>query len=147
MSALASRLSGALRGVTRDELQRANGLLETLGLADVAHRGPMELPLGMRRLVEVAQCLATDPRILLLDEPSAGLNRNETAAFAGLVARLAHERGIAVLLVEHDMDLVMEISERLFVLDFGKLIASGPTEQVRKDPRVQQAYLGVLEEA
>jgi branched-chain amino acid transport system ATP-binding protein len=100
----------------------------------------------LRRLVEVAQCLATDPRILLLDEPSAGLNRGETRAFASLVARLSADRGIAVLLVEHDMDLVLEISERLFVLDFGRLIASGPTAEVRADPRVQQAYLGTLKE-
>jgi branched-chain amino acid transport system ATP-binding protein len=96
--------------------------------------------------VEVAQCIATDPRILLLDEPSAGLNRVETQAFANLVSRLAADRGIAVLLVEHDMDLVLEISERLFVLDFGELIASGATEEVRKDKRVQAAYLGTLKE-
>jgi ABC-type branched-subunit amino acid transport system ATPase component len=144
---LKSRISGALRGVSKDEVRRADALLTELGLIEVADRGPMELPLGLRRLVEVAQCIATDPRTLLLDEPSAGLNRAETDAFANLIARLSADRDIAVLLVEHDMDLVLRISERLFVLDFGKLIASGPTERVRTDPRVQQAYLGVLEEA
>jgi branched-chain amino acid transport system ATP-binding protein len=143
---LKSKVTATIAGVTKGELARADGLLAELGLTEVANRGPMELPLGLRRLVEVAQCLATDPRILLLDEPSAGLNRSETQAFASLVARLSADRGIAVLLVEHDMDLVLEISEQLFVLDFGRLIASGPTAEVRADPRVQQAYLGTLKE-
>ncbi|AXI81069.1 ABC transporter ATP-binding protein [Peterkaempfera bronchialis] len=139
--------AGALvRGITRSELDRAERLLAELGLSEVARRSPMELPLGLRRLVEVAQCIATDPRILLLDEPSAGLNRVETQAFAAIVSRLSAERGIAVLLVEHDMDLVLEISEQLFVLDFGELIASGATEDVTKDQRVRDAYLGTVKE-
>jgi branched-chain amino acid transport system ATP-binding protein len=142
-----SKMDGLIRGVTSSELDRAERLLAELGLTEVANRGPMELPLGLRRLVEVAQCIATDPRVLLLDEPSAGLNRTETRAFATLISRLSADRGIAVLLVEHDMDLVLEISEQLFVLDFGKLIASGATEDVRKDRRVQEAYLGTLKEA
>ncbi|KIF67275.1 hypothetical protein HY68_33620 [Streptomyces sp. AcH 505] len=128
------------------ELEVADRLLAELGLAEVSRRGPMELPLGLRRLVEVAQCIASDPRILLLDEPSAGLNRAETQAFAAIVSRLAADRGIAVLLVEHDMDLVLEISEQLFVLDFGELIAAGPTAEVTSDRRVREAYLGVLKE-
>jgi branched-chain amino acid transport system ATP-binding protein len=141
---LAERCARVLQPVSQKELDRADELLEDLGLSEVRRRGPMELPLGMRRLVEVAQCLATDPTVLLLDEPSAGLNRAESQAFASLIARQSAERGFAVLLVEHDMDLVLQLCEQLFVLEFGKLIASGPTETVRTDPRVQEAYLGTV---
>ena len=101
--------------------------------------------MGMRRLVEVAQCLACDPKVLLLDEPSAGLNDEETSSFARLVSALASTREIAVLLVEHDLDLVLSICSNLFVLDFGKLIASGTPAQIRSNRAVQEAYLGTLE--
>jgi len=131
--------------MSKDERQRADSLLGTLGLSDVAHLGPAELPLGTRRLVGVAQCVAMDPKVLLLDEPTAGLNQRETDRFAGLVTTLSRERGIATVLVEHDIDLVLSISSRIFVLDFGKLIASGTPSEIRKDKAVQAAYIGSTE--
>jgi branched-chain amino acid transport system ATP-binding protein len=141
------KLAGFGRGITADERTRADSLLHELGLSDVAEVGVSELPMGMRRLVEVAQCLACDPQVLLLDEPSAGLNGEETASFARLVSLVAQQRGIAVLLVEHDLDLVLSICARLFVLDFGKLIAQGTPAEMRSDRKVQDAYLGTFEEA
>jgi ABC-type branched-subunit amino acid transport system ATPase component len=131
--------------ISQDETARSDRLMETLGLTHVRHAGAMELPLGTRRLVDVAQCVAMDPRVLLLDEPTAGLDRRETEAFADLVSRFARDRNIAVVLVEHDVDLVLSLSSRIFVLDFGKLIASGAPEEIRTDPAVQAAYLGSTE--
>ena len=131
--------------MTKDERERADLLLASLGLSDVAPLGPAELPLGTRRLVGVAQCVAMDPKVLLLDEPTAGLNKRETDRFASLVTNLSKERGIATVLVEHDIDLVLSISSRIFVLDFGKLIASGTPPEIRKDRAVQAAYIGSTE--
>jgi len=131
--------------ISRDEMQRSDTLLELLGLSAVAGLGPAELPLGTRRLVEVAQCIANDPSVLLLDEPSAGLNGAETDAFASLITMLARDRGYAVVIVEHDIDLVMAISSRMYVLDFGRLIASGTPAEIRADHAVQAAYLGSTE--
>lgn len=131
--------------MTRDERERADRLLEVLGLAEVAHLGPGELPLGTRRLVGVAQCVAMDPKVLLLDEPTAGLNQRETERFAQLVRSLSAERGIATVLVEHDIDLVLSISARIFVIDFGKLIASGTPGEIRSNKAVQAAYIGSTE--
>jgi branched-chain amino acid transport system ATP-binding protein len=131
--------------MTKDERERADLLLTALGLTDVAHLGPAELPLGTRRLVGVAQCVAMDPKVLLLDEPTAGLNQRETHRFAELVTTLSRERGIATVLVEHDIDLVLSISSLIFVLDFGKLIASGTPSEIRKNKAVQAAYIGSTE--
>jgi ABC-type branched-subunit amino acid transport system ATPase component len=127
-----------------EEVARADELMDGLGLGPVADEIPDALPMGTRRLVEVAQCLANEPRSLLLDEPSAGLNAPETAVFAELVRRLCHERSIAVLLVEHDLELVLTLSDQIYVLDFGKLIDSGPPEQIRRSEAVRTAYLGVV---
>jgi len=120
----------------------ADELLEQVGIADVAEVPSDVLPTGTARLVEVARALATGPRVLLLDEPSSGLSSAESAALGQLLRRLAGD-GIAVLLVEHDMDLVMSVCAVLHVLDFGQLIATGTPAQVRDDRRVQEAYLGV----
>jgi ABC-type branched-subunit amino acid transport system ATPase component len=131
--------------ISADEKERSDQLLESLGLSSVAHLGPADLPLGTRRLVGVAQCIAMDPKVLLLDEPTAGLNKGETDRFAELVTSISRDRGIATVLVEHDIDLVLSISTRIFVIEFGKLIASGSPAEIRINPAVQAAYLGTTE--
>ncbi|MGI9603077.1 MAG: ABC transporter ATP-binding protein [Acidimicrobiales bacterium] len=129
----------------RDEIEACDQVLELLGLA---HRGddPIEsLSLGEGRLVEVGRALMTDPKLLLLDEPSSGLDRQETSLLARTLRTIQDERGFAILLVEHDVELVSTFTERTYVLDFGRLIAQGPTAQVMADPAVRHAYLGDLE--
>jgi len=103
------------------------------------------LPTGTARLVELARALATNPRILLLDEPSSGLNEEETEAMAALLRELIRD-GLGVLLVEHDMAFVMGTCHFIHVLDFGQLIATGTAQQIQADPLVQAAYLGTVEE-
>ena len=120
-------------------------LLEFVGLADRAGSWARELPYGLQRRLEVARALATEPAVLLLDEPGAGMNPSEIAGMMKLVARI-RDRGIAVVVIEHHMRLVMEISDRILVLDHGEPIAEGEPEQVRRDPRVVEAYLGRSEE-
>ena len=115
------------------------------GSTEVADRDVESLSLGVGRLVEIGRALMTEPKLLLLDEPSSGLDRHETERLGrrrcGLVQR---ERDIAILLVEHDVELVRNLVERVFVLDFGTLIASGPTDDVFADASVRKAYLGDL---
>ena len=119
----------------------ADALLDRVGIVDVAERRVELLPTGTARLVEVARALATGPKLLLLDEPSSGLDEAETDALGSLLRELAAS-GLGVLLVEHDMPLVMETCAQLAVLDFGRVIASGPPSAIRSDPAVQRAYLG-----
>jgi ABC-type branched-subunit amino acid transport system ATPase component len=119
----------------------ADGLLDQLGLGDVADERVDGLPTGRARLVEVARALANGPRVLLLDEPSSGLNEAETAEFATVLHQLTDD-GLAVLLVEHDMSLVMSACEDIYVLDFGRIIAAGDPAAVQADERVRTAYLG-----
>ncbi|MGH7733022.1 MAG: ABC transporter ATP-binding protein, partial [Gemmatimonadales bacterium] len=120
----------------------ADELLERVGLAAVADTPADLLPVGLARLLELARALATSPSVLLLDEPSAGLDADETAALANVIASLT-EDGLAVLLVEHDMELVMRACRQIVVLDTGSVIARGSPEQIRADAAVQEAYLGV----
>jgi branched-chain amino acid transport system ATP-binding protein len=127
---------------SRDEQARATTMLELLGLAVVADRRIESLSLGIGRLVEIGRALMTEPRLVLLDEPSSGLDRAETSALAATLRSVHHERGIAILLVEHDVEFVRELVTRVFVLDFGTLIASGPTTEVFDDSAVRKAYLG-----
>ena len=118
-----------------------DGILERLRLTDLADERVDGLPTGQARLVEVGRALASKPRLLLLDEPSSGLNENETEELAEVLRELAAS-GLAVLLVEHDMSLVMNTCEVIHVLDFGEIIAVGPPDAIQSDPSVQEAYLG-----
>jgi branched-chain amino acid transport system permease protein len=137
-------LPSARRG-EREARREATRLLHFIGLAGVAHEPAGSLPYGLQRRVELARALATQPTLLMLDEPAAGLNPQETAQLTALIRRIGG-LGITVLLIEHHMDLVMAVSDHVFVLDHGRKIAEGTPEAVRKDPRVVQAYLGVDEE-
>jgi branched-chain amino acid transport system ATP-binding protein len=123
--------------------ERAEELLDRVGLRVVADERVDVLPTGLARLVEVGRALAGCPKLLLLDEPSSGLSEDETVEFAGLLESLASE-GLGILLVEHDVDLVMRVCERIHVLDFGQVIASGTPDEVRADALVQAAYLGTV---
>jgi branched-chain amino acid transport system ATP-binding protein len=134
-----------LRGARREaaELRRdADGLLEMLGLDSVAHRRVTELSFGMRRRVELARALASNPRLLLLDEPASGLNRDEIGALSQLIRQISERLRLGVLLVEHHMELVMAISDKVVALNFGRKIAEGTPAQVRAHADVITAYLG-----
>lgn len=120
---------------------RADELLHELGLDGDAHRRPTELSNGRRHLVAIGRALAPGPSLVLLDEPAAGLDEDETAELATVLARLPAS-GVGVLLVDHDMSIVLGVCHTVHVLDFGGLIASGPPEQIRNDPQVVSAYLG-----
>lgn len=122
--------------------ERATELLEFLGLQDRAETPASSLPFGLQRRVEVARALAADPVLLLLDEPAAGLNPVEKQALLSLIQRIKTQ-GLTIVLIEHDMQVVMPISERVVVLDYGKTIAEGPPEAIQRNERVIEAYLGV----
>ncbi|HWE55457.1 MAG TPA: ATP-binding cassette domain-containing protein [Acidimicrobiales bacterium] len=133
---------GSLKRADPEETARVDELLEQLGITALAETPALGLPLGSARLVELGRALANEPSVLLLDEPSSGLDSRETAQFEETLRRVARERGISVLLVEHDVELVMRLCASIYVLDFGALIAHGPPAQVRSDPAVKAAYLG-----
>jgi branched-chain amino acid transport system ATP-binding protein len=130
---------------TRDEISRCDEVLELLGLRELGDEPIEALSLGQGRLVEVGRALMTEPSLLLLDEPSSGLDREETVALAATLREVQNEKGFAILLVEHDVELVADFTERLYVLDFGSLIAEGPTAETLAHPAVRTAYLGTLE--
>jgi branched-chain amino acid transport system ATP-binding protein len=144
--------AGILRGIVRtpgqrreerEARERARELLAYVGLrATVEDEYGRNLSYGDQRRLEVARALATEPKLLLLDEPTAGMNPQETAAFTTFVQKVRDERELTVLLIEHDMQVVMGISEQVTVLDYGKKIAEGPPGEVTKDEHVIEAYLG-----
>jgi branched-chain amino acid transport system ATP-binding protein len=124
---------------------RAEGLLDLVGLSAFRNAPATALPMGAQKLIEVCRALMARPRMVLLDEPAAGLNDTETSDLAALL-RAVRESGIAVLVVEHNMSLVMDIADQVIVLDLGRLLTMGTPDQVQRDERVIEAYLG-LEQA
>ena len=134
LDAVAPRRKGAVAG--------SEAALETMGLIDVADERPGELPHGTQKLVGVARALASSPAVLMLDEPAAGLDSQESMEF-GRRLRSVVDSGPGALLIDHDTQLVMDVCDHVYVVDFGSVIASGPPEQVRNDPVVVEAYLGV----
>jgi branched-chain amino acid transport system ATP-binding protein len=122
--------------------QKALDLLEYVGLGGKGEEFAKNLPYGDQRRLEIGRALGTEPKLLLLDEPTAGMNPNESARLTRLVDRLRRERGLSVLLIEHDMKVVMEVSDRITVLNFGRKIAEGAPAEIRANTEVIEAYLG-----
>ena len=126
----------------RETVAKSYQLLERVGLADSADEFARSLAYGAQRRLEIARALATDPFLLLLDEPAAGMNPQETQELDELIVRLRAQERVAILLIEHDMKLVMNISDRIYVMEYGKEIAQGTPREIKENPRVIEAYLG-----
>jgi branched-chain amino acid transport system ATP-binding protein len=133
---------GLARAEEREQREAARLALRRCGIEDLAERVVATLPYGDRKRVELARCVAMEPRLMLLDEPVAGMSAAERAAMTRLLARLHREEGMTMLLVEHDMGVVMQVADRVLVLDFGRPIALGTPAEIQSDERVIRAYLG-----
>ena len=143
-------LAASLRLNRKEEAEQrrhVTELLETVGLLDVKDELATSLPYGKQRRLEIARALATDPKLLLLDEPAAGMNPQETIELTNFIRSVRDEFGLTIFLIEHHMNLVMDISDRIYVIDFGKQIAAGVPAEIQNDQRVIDAYLGVDEDA
>ena len=143
-------LSATFRLNRKEEAEQRRNveqLLETVGLLDVKDELATSLPYGKQRRLEIARALAAEPKLLLLDEPAAGMNPQETDELTAFIGQIRDPFGLTVFLIEHHMDLVMDISDRIYVLDFGKLIAEGTPAEIQNNQRVIDAYLGVAEDA
>ena len=127
--------------------EESMALLEEQGLSHLKDEVASSLPYGLQRRLEIARALATDPKLLLLDEPAAGMNPQETQELTDFIKKIRTEYKLSVFMIEHHMDLVMQISDRIYVLDFGRLISQGTPEAVQNDQRVIDAYLGVADDA
>lgn len=138
------RLNRAEEASQREETEE---LLRSVGLIDVKNDNAVSLPYGLQRRLEIARALATRPKLLLLDEPAAGMNPQETEELTEFIGKIREDFKITILLIEHHMNLVMDISDRIYVLDFGKMIASGSPEEIQNNVKVIDAYLGVEEDA
>ena len=125
----------------------AMALLEAQNMAHLKDNVASSLPYGLQRRLEIARALATEPSIILLDEPAAGMNPQETLELTGFIRQIRDEYKLTVFMIEHHMDLVMQISDRVYVLDFGRLISHGTPSEVQNDQRVVDAYLGVVDDA
>ena len=150
MRAKQNMLSATFR-VNQKEEARMNAetleLLRRQGMLDIKDEKATNLPYGQQRRLEIARALATDPKLLLLDEPAAGMNPQETLELAAFIKQIRADYDVTVLVIEHHMDLVMQISDRIYVLDFGKLIAAGTPAEIQNNKSVIDAYLGVAEDA
>lgn len=131
----------------QEAVDRSYALLEEVGLQAHYQEEARNLPYGAQRRLEIARALATDPRVLLLDEPAAGMNPQETQDLKQLILHLRTHFGLSVLLIEHDMGMVMSLSDRIYVMEYGSQIATGTPQQVRENPRVIKAYLGEADHA
>lgn len=143
--------AGIFGAIFRDKITRTEEkkvvddslvILRKLGLEQYANEPASSLSYGAQRRLEIARAMATEPQLLLLDEPAAGMNPQETKELDDTITRIRDEEGITILLIEHDMSLVMSLSERIYVLDYGKLIAEGSPAEVKANPAVIKAYLG-----
>ena len=131
----------------REQREHVAELLNTVGLYDVKDELATSLPYGKQRRLEIARALAAEPQLLLLDEPAAGMNPQETDELTAFIGQIRDEFKLTIFLIEHHMNLVMDISDRIYVLDFGKLIAEGTPAEIQNNQRVIDAYLGVADDA
>ena len=138
------RLNRKEEAAQRAEVEK---LLEIVGLSEEKNELATSLPYGKQRRLEIARALAAEPKLLLLDEPAAGMNPQETEDLTAFIGEIREKFNITIFLIEHHMNLVMDISDRIYVLDFGKLIASGTPAEIQKNQRVIDAYLGVADNA